>query len=145
LNRILRLSGCGLLVCAELCADDAADKATFEKVCGNCHASSMVSDLKTQDEWAETVGNMVSIGAKGTKEQFDAVLRYLAHNFTRVNINTAPASEIAPVLDVTEAVAQTVVDYRTSHGSFTTLDQVKQIPGLDAAKIDARKDRIAFR
>ncbi len=105
----------------------------------------MIHDLKTQDEWIDTVNNMSSIGAKGTDAQFDAVLRYLARNFTKVNINTAPASQIAPVLDIDEATAQSIVDYRLSHGSFTAVEELEKLPGLDAAKIEARKERIAFR
>jgi competence ComEA-like helix-hairpin-helix protein len=43
------------------------------------------------------------------------------------------------------AAAQAVVDYRTAHGNFTTLADLKKVPGIDAARLDARKDRIAFR
>jgi competence protein ComEA len=126
-------------------ADDAADKAAFEKVCGHCHAASLIHELKTQGEWVETVDNMAANGAKGTDEEFDAVLRYLSRNFTKVNINVAPAAEIAPVLDIGETAAQAIVDYRTAHGEFASLDDVKKVPGIDTAKVDARKDRIAFR
>lgn len=125
--------------------EDPADKITFDKVCGACHASTMVSDLKTEPEWAETVDNMMSIGAKGTEEQFNRVQRYLARNFTKVNVNTATAAQIAPVLDVSDAEAQAVVEYRTHHGSFINLSDLTKVPGLDAGKISARKERIAFR
>jgi competence ComEA-like helix-hairpin-helix protein len=139
---------CGItLGCATVCGarSEAADKATFQKICGTCHASSMVSDFKTEAEWTATVDQMVSIGAKGSSEEFDRVLRYLAGNFTRVNVNTATAAQIAPVLGVSEAVAQTVVDYRMHNGSFATLDDLKKVPGLPASELDSRKARIAFR
>jgi len=125
--------------------DSNKDKAVFERLCGKCHAASMVHDLKTEEEWGETVDNMASIGAKGTEEEFDAVLRYLSRNFTKVNINTAPAAQIAPVLDISEAAAQAIVDYRTQQGPFTTLGDLAKVPGLDKNKIEARKERIAFR
>jgi competence protein ComEA len=128
-----------------LMADDSADQASFEKVCGHCHASSLIHELKTQGEWSETVDNMAANGAKGTDEEFDAVLRYLARNFTKVNINAAGAEEIAPVLDVSVAVAQGIVDYRTGHGAFGSLEDLKKVPGLDTAKVVARRERIAFR
>lgn len=145
MGRTLRLSGLLISAAFTSAADDAADKATFEKVCGHCHAASLIHEFKTQGEWVETVDNMAANGAKGTDEEFDTVLRYLAHNFTKVNINTAPASEIAPVLDISESDARKITDYRAQHGAFATLDDLKKIPGLDAAKIDAGKDRIAFR
>ena len=134
--------GCATVASAQT---EASDKATFQKICGTCHASSMVSDLKTEAEWSETVDQMVSIGAKGTTEEFNRVLRYLANNFTRVNVNTANAAQIAPVLGVSEAVAQAVVDYRVHNGSFASLDDLKKVPGLAANELDSRKARIAFR
>ncbi|HXJ40345.1 MAG TPA: helix-hairpin-helix domain-containing protein, partial [Bryobacteraceae bacterium] len=63
----------------------------------------------------------------------------------RVNVNTATASQIAPVLGVSETVAQGVVDYRARHGSFTSLEELKKVPGIEAARLLARHDRIAFR
>jgi competence protein ComEA len=134
--------GCATLPAAQ---SEAADKVTFQKICGNCHASSMVSDFKTEAEWSETVDQMVSIGAKGTAEEFNRVLRYLAYNYTRVNVNTATAAEIAPVLGVSEPMAQTVVDYRMHNGSFASVDDLKKVPGLNSTELDARKARIAFR
>jgi competence ComEA-like helix-hairpin-helix protein len=132
----------GLLACA-FCA--AQDDAVFQKVCGACHATSMVHDLKTEDEWIETVGNMATLGAKGTDEQFASVLRFLARNFTKVNVNTASAAQLAPVLDITENAAQAIVEYRTRHGNFATLGDLAKVPGMDGAKLESRKDRIAFR
>jgi competence protein ComEA len=134
----------GLLVWVFLVQSDP-DKTVFEKVCGKCHAATMVHDLKTEEEWSDTVDNMTGIGAKGTEEEFNAVLRYLSRNFTKVNINTATAAQIAPVLDIGETVAQAIVDFRTRQGAFSTLGDLAKVPGLDAKKLEARKDRIAFR
>jgi DNA uptake protein ComE-like DNA-binding protein len=92
---------------------DAADKAAFEAVCGACHPASMASDLRSESDWTDTVDVMVKAGAKGTGEQFDALLRYLRDNLTKVNVNTATAEEIAPVLAVSEATARDIVKRRT--------------------------------
>jgi competence protein ComEA len=123
---------------------EAADKADFEKVCGSCHASSMVSDILSAPEWKETVEQMVSIGAKGTEQQMAAVMRVLLRGFTKVNVNKATAAELPLVLDINEATAQAVVKYRDEHGPFKTLDDLKKAPGIDAAKLDTRKDRVVF-
>jgi competence protein ComEA len=85
---------------------------------------------------------MISIGAKGTDEQFERVMRVLERTLTKVNVNTATAEEIAPVIDVSNATAQAVVKYRTEHGKFKTVDDLKKVPGLDAAKVETRRDRI---
>lgn len=138
-----------ILLCPALWAastqDDPADKAAFQKVCGSCHAITMVSDLKTAPDWIETVDQMVSIGAKGSQQDFDRVLRYLTRNFTKVNVNTAAAAQMVPVLGISDVAAQAVVDYRTRYGNFPNLDELKKVPGLDAGNIDARRERIAFR
>lgn len=127
-----------------LFAEDAADKTTFQKVCGACHAASMIKDLRTEAEWADTVDQMIEIGAKGTSEQFGLVMHYLVRNLTKVNVNTGTAVEIAPVLDIPETVAQAIVEFRGQHGAFKTLDDLKKVPGVSEAKLIARKDRIAF-
>ncbi len=121
----------------------AADKAAFEAVCGACHPVSMASDFRSESDWKDTVAVMVKAGAKGTDEQFDELLRYLRDNLTKVNVNTATAAEIAPVLAVSEATARDIVKRRTEKGSFRTIDELK-LPGVDAAILEARKDRIVF-
>jgi competence protein ComEA len=122
----------------------ATDQAAFNTVCGACHAASSVSGLRTEAEWRETVEHMISIGAHGTDEQFDAVMRVLERNLTKVNVNAASAAEIAPVLDVSEEQAQAIVKYRAEHGAFKTPDDLKRVPGLPASKVDARNNRLVF-
>lgn len=124
---------------------DPTDKAAFEKVCSQCHTSSMITDMMTRDEWSETIETMITIGAKGTVDEFARVRRYLAQTMTRVNVNVADAAEIAPVLELSEAAAQAVVDYRAKHGSFENLDALGKVPGINVAALARRKERIVFR
>lgn len=142
------MRGCCVLFFLAVAAsaqEDTGDRVAFEKVCGACHKSSMASDLKTESEWIETVDNMISNGAKGTDEQFDRVMRYLARNLTLVNVNVAAAREIAPVLGVSEKTAEAIVEYRSRHGSFTKLDDLGKVPGVALAQLEIRKHKIAFR
>jgi competence protein ComEA len=122
----------------------ASDKTAFEAVCGKCHSASLVVDLRSQGEWEETVNKMVSLGAQGTDEQFDAVMRYLLKNLTKVNVNTAEPAELVPVLDINEAAAEALVKYRTQHGSFKSLDELKKAPGVNAEKLESLKEKIVF-
>jgi competence protein ComEA len=122
----------------------AADKTDFETVCGACHTTGMVSDMRSEAEWKQTVEHMVSIGANGTDEQFEAVMRVLLRTLTKVNVNTATAAQLPLVLDISDDAAQAVVKYRAKNGDFKTLDDLKKVPGIDAAKLDARKDRVVF-
>jgi competence protein ComEA len=123
---------------------EAADKTDFETVCGACHTPGMVSDIRTEADWKDTVEQMVSLGAEGTADQMAAVMRVLLRSWTRVNVNTATATQLPLVLDISEATAKAVIKYRSEHGNFKTLADLKKVPGVDAAKLDARKDRIAF-
>jgi competence protein ComEA len=124
--------------------EDKADKAAFDEVCSKCHPSNMVTDFRSEPEWKETVEHMVAIGATGTEEQFSRIMRYLLRNLTKVNVNTATAVQIAPVLDLNQAAAQALVDYRTEHGLFKTFEELKKVPKLNASKLESRKDRIVF-
>jgi competence protein ComEA len=123
---------------------EAADKADFEAVCGACHTSSMVTDIRTEPEWKDTVEQMVSLGADGTGQQMEAVMRVLLRTLTRVNVNTAAAAQLPLVLDISEATAQAVVTYRAEHGKFKSLADLKKVPGINAGKLDTRRDRVAF-
>ena len=87
---------------------------------------------------------MIKMGARGTDEQFQRVMRVLARTLTKVNVNTADARQIAPVLDISEAVAEALVKRRTENGKFKSVEDLKQVPGMDAAKVEAQKDRIMF-
>jgi len=121
------------------------ERAVYEAGCGSCHDTSMADGLRSEIEWRETIEVMQGVGAKGTAEQFAQVLRYLIRTQTKVNVNTATAAEIAPVLEVSSAVAEALVKRRAEKGDFKTLDDLKKVAGIDAARLDARKDRVAFR
>src|SRR3954452_15918378 len=78
----------------------AADNADLEAVCGACHTTSLVSDIRGETEWKEIVGEMVSLGAKGSEEQLEAVMRVLQRTLTKINVNTASAPQLMLVLDI---------------------------------------------
>ena len=59
-------------------------------------------------------------------------------------INKADAKQLAAALDVPQETAEVVVKYRGEHGRFASIDDLKNVPGLDAAKLEARKDRFVF-
>jgi competence protein ComEA len=136
----------GFAVPQKPASDEAAkDSAAFEAVCGKCHPTSMAAGMLSEPEWVETIDVMRGLGAKGTDEQFERLLRHLIHTQTKVNVNSQPATQIAPVLDISEKAAEAIVKYRGEKGPFKTLEDLKNVPGLDPAKLQDRKERIAFR
>jgi competence protein ComEA len=115
------------------------------KVCNNCHGpESVLGSLKTHDEWSKTLDEMASNGAEGTDEEWSQILAYLDQHYSLIFVNKAPGATLASTLDVSESVAQAIVQIRTDKGAFKTIDDLKRVPGLDGAKLDARKDRLIF-
>ena len=130
---------------------DAPGKALVQKLCGECHGAEIVLGHPHSEEgWAAIVIDMVQRGAQGTDEQFDEVVGYLTKNIkegavavTKLNINKASAKAIETGLGVTPREAQAIVGARIK-SPFKTVDDVKKVPGVDAAKIEARKDKLSF-
>jgi len=125
-------------------SSNRVDEATFHAICASCHNITLVDGLRTEEEWRDEINQMIKIGARGTEEQFARVMRVLARTLTMVNINSANARQIAPVLDVSDAVAVAIVKRRESTGNYKGLDDLAKIPGVDRQKLQARKDRITF-
>jgi competence protein ComEA len=124
---------------------EAPGKAELLKVCGGCHgAETVLAHAQTADGWAETLGRMVQLGAEGTQEEWRLVQKYLDSQLAMIAINRAAADEIQRTVDVPDAVAQAIVTYRREHGNFKSIDDLKNVPGLDTAKVDDRSDRLIF-
>ena len=90
---------------------------------------------------------MVERGAKGTDDELDAVIEYLAKHFgpdSKVIVNTAPFEELKSVLGLTFPEAQAVVAYRDANGNFHSLVDLEKVPGVDARKFEAGKDKLQF-
>jgi competence protein ComEA len=60
-------------------------------------------------------------------------------------INHASVNEIAKRLKgVGKKIAQRIVNAREQGGDFTKLEDLKAVPGMGSAKIQANKERISF-
>ena len=69
-----------------------AGKEPFERICSTCHQLEMATSVrKSKEDWANTVDDMVSRGADGTREDIAKVIDYLATNFGL----KPPKSEVA--------------------------------------------------
>ncbi|NHF60727.1 helix-hairpin-helix domain-containing protein [Flavobacteriaceae bacterium TP-CH-4] len=54
----------------------------------------------------------------------------------KININTSSASEISSLIYIKYAVANEMVNYRNMNGSFSSLDELRNIPDFPVEKID---------
>jgi competence protein ComEA len=53
-----------------------------------------------------------------------------------VDLNTATASELDALPGIGPVLAQRVIDWRTEHGGFTSVDQLREVSGLGGKKFD---------
>lgn len=120
------------------------------KVCGKCHSAEQATSMhQSRTGWEETISKMVSLGADGTDDEYNAVLDYLVKNFgpeapKPVNVNKATGVELEAALGLTRTESAAVIQYRTDKGDYKALDDLKNVPGLDFKKVEAKKSRITF-
>src|SRR5690242_1163262 len=130
---------------------DGAGKAETMKICSQCHELERSISLR-QDRagWQETVNKMVGLGAKASDEEVKAIVEYLSTNFAgeqmpRLNVNKAPAIEFESRLSLKRSEAAAIIAYRTKNGPFKSIEDLKKVPGIDIAKIDAKKSQLTFK
>ena len=120
------------------------------KLCKQCHeVARSISLRQDRDGWHTTMNKMVAFGMKSTEQEYATVLDYLSKHFPadevpRVNVNTATAIELESGLTLRRSQAAALISYRDKNGDFKSIEDLKKVPGLDADKLDAKKDRIAF-
>jgi competence protein ComEA len=121
-------------------------RETVEVICGSCHdVGTATGSHRTSSDWKRLVDAMINRGAVGTDDEFKAVIQYLSKYLGLVNVNKATAKDLEEVLEIPASAAEAIVRHRTEHGPFEALDGMKNIPGVDAASIEERKARIAFK
>ena len=125
-------------------------KAETETLCKNCHALEQSISLR-QDRggWETTIAKMISLGMKGTEKEIEAAVEYLTANFAanelpKLNVNKAAAIDFESRLSLRRSEAAAIVAYRNRNGPFKSLADLKKVPGIDTAKIEAKKDRLTF-
>jgi competence protein ComEA len=92
---------------------------------------------------------MMGMGAQGTVEEFSAALEYLAAHYPAnglppLNVNTAKAIDFETRLSLRRSESALIIKYRTEHGTFKSIEDLKKVPGIDAAKIDAKRDSLVY-
>ena len=127
---------------------DGAGKDVVVKSCLECHGvANFRKARKDADEWSDSVNDMVDRGAKATPAEVETIVAYLVKNFgkdSKVQMNSAPLEEIKVVLGFSVPEANAIVSYREQNGPYKDWRDVLKAPGVDTAKIEAKKDAMAF-
>lgn len=129
---------------------DGPGRAQVEKLCKQCHElARSISPRQDRDGWNHTMTRMAAFGMKTSDQDYAQVVDYLVKNYPaedapRINVNKASAIELESGLSLKRSQAAAVLAYRAKNGDFKSLEDLKKVPLMEAAKIDAKKDRITF-
>ena len=118
----------------------------FLNRCSTCHGTeTALAAPRTRRGWEGVLAEMVNNnGAQLEAGESDAILAFLTERHGLVNVNAAKAEEIV-ALGLSPKDADTIVSYRTDHGPFADFAALRGVPGLDVDRVDAVRQRVAFR
>ena len=125
---------------------DAPGKETFLRVCSQCHSADIVIFYdRSEEQWSYTVHQMADNGANATDQEFEQVLDYLIKYVAIIDMNTVDADTLERSLGISRNQADAIVGFRSGHGDFKSLEDLKQVPGVEFGQLEQRKDRLKFR
>jgi len=61
-----------------------------------------------------------------------------------VNINSAGLSELQNLKGIGPAKAQRILDFRTQHGDFKSIEALTQVKGISLRTLEQNKGRLAY-
>lgn len=59
-----------------------------------------------------------------------------------ININTADEAALRTLQGVGEVLAQRIVDYRTEHGPFQSVDELTNVKGIGSGILETNRERL---
>ncbi len=91
--------------------------------------------IPTQAEWEASQEESGTVRAFGSGMMTGGALQDAAGSVgasgdTRVNINTADLTQLCSLPGIGEMRAQSIIDYRTEHGAFASIEEIKQVSGI---------------
>jgi len=142
---------CGLILSVDVAtgsqqADGSKNgEEVFLNRCGSCHGTerALVAP-RTRKGWEGVLAEMANVGAQLETGEQEAVLAFLIERHGLVNVNTANAEELVG-LGLSKKDADTIGSYRTEHGPFADFAALHRVPGLDLDRLNAIRERVAFR
>ncbi|MCR5347663.1 MAG: ComEA family DNA-binding protein [Fretibacterium sp.] len=66
-----------------------------------------------------------------------------AHSRVRIDINHAPESDLVRLRGIGPTLARRIVEYRQQHGPFRSVEELVQVRGIGAAKINGLREQAA--
>jgi competence protein ComEA len=128
---------------------DGPGKEVVSTVCSLCHdaATAVVGKQWTKSQWELKITEMLQEEPDVTRDERAAILEYLSTFFRpggKIYINKSNATVLQTALEISSQSAEAIVRQRERSGDFKTIDDLKKVPGLDAAKVESKKDLLVF-
>jgi competence ComEA-like helix-hairpin-helix protein len=147
----LAIAACSLWPSVEIAAGSQQangapnGEEVFLNRCSNCHGTERVLVApRTRAGWEAVIAEMVNNGAQLEAGESEAILAFLTDRHGLVNVNSAKAEELV-ALGLSRKDADGIVAYRTDHGPFADFAALRRVPGVDGDRLDAVRERLAFR
>lgn len=127
---------------------EADGRALVATNCSRCHEIDRVlSQHQDKDGWTAVVNKMVSLGLQASDDDIKKIVDYLAatlpaEKVEKLNINKMTAVQFETTLAIPRPLSRAIIEFRDKNGDFKSLDDLKKVPGLDPAKVDAKKDKL---
>jgi competence protein ComEA len=116
--------------------NDPQDSQAVAAVCTVCHAASQfLTTPRSTSRWQQVYEQMSGYGATGTDDQLDRVVAYFQKNLTVINVNTSPADDLGPTLQLSDDVVAAVMARRAQH-PFSGIDDLSKIAGIDRSILE---------
>jgi hypothetical protein len=126
---------------------DGPGKAEVQKLCSTCHPADRGASVRlTRDGWQDVMTRMVGLGMKGTDEELNVVLEYMATHFkgeaaAPLNLNRATPVQLQSIAGLLRSESAALIAHRAK-APCKTLEDLKNVAGLDFTKIEKRRDRL---
>ncbi|HEY8551441.1 MAG TPA: helix-hairpin-helix domain-containing protein [Vicinamibacterales bacterium] len=126
---------------------DAPGKDAVVKLCGTCHPAERGASVRlTREGWEDVITRMVALGLKATDDELNVVLDYLSTHFegeavAPLNLNRATPVQLQSVAGMLRSESAAWVAYRAKK-PCTSLEDLKEVPGVDFKRIEKRRDRL---
>ncbi len=103
--------------------------------------TSQAVEEKSANTTEQSAQEAVAQPASETKQSVEVATKTSAE--TTININTASAKELENLPGIGPKTARRILAYRQEHGTFASVEQLREVPGIGDKKLGDVKDMIS--